>query len=128
MAQVLKNSFTNSDTVARIGGDEFAIIIPGSSVAIIESRCRCIQEKTEQYNQDNPTVPISLSIGYAISQELPWDKDSLYKEADYNMYREKMHRHNSTRSAIVRALMKALEVRDIPLELQVIIFPFLAEC
>jgi HD-GYP domain-containing protein (c-di-GMP phosphodiesterase class II) len=36
----------------------------------------------------------------------------IFREADNNMYREKLHRKQSIRSAIVQALMKALEARD----------------
>lgn len=37
---------------------------------------------------------------------------TLFKQADDIMYREKLHHSQSTRSAIVQALMKALEARD----------------
>ena len=36
----------------------------------------------------------------------------LFKEADNNMYREKLHQKLSARSAIVQGLIKALEARD----------------
>ena len=36
----------------------------------------------------------------------------IFKQADDMMYREKLHRKQSTRSSIVRTLMKALEARD----------------
>jgi len=38
--------------------------------------------------------------------------NSLFKEADNNMYREKLYHSQSSRSAIVKTLMKALEARD----------------
>jgi HD-GYP domain-containing protein (c-di-GMP phosphodiesterase class II) len=38
--------------------------------------------------------------------------DELFKEADNNMYREKLHHKESARSAIVHALMRALAARD----------------
>ena len=36
----------------------------------------------------------------------------LFQRADNNMYREKLHRRQSTRSAIVQTVMKLLEARD----------------
>lgn len=36
----------------------------------------------------------------------------LFKEADNNMYREKLHSSQSARCAIVNTLMKALEAMD----------------
>ncbi len=38
--------------------------------------------------------------------------DDVYKEADNNMYREKLHSSNSARSAIVQTLTNALKERD----------------
>ena len=51
-------------------------------------------------------------MGYAIGREIPVDMNALFKEADNNMYREKLHQKNSARSAIVQGLVKALEARD----------------
>lgn len=38
--------------------------------------------------------------------------DDLFKEADHNMYREKLHRSQSTRHVIVQTLKKMLAARD----------------
>ena len=51
-------------------------------------------------------------MGFAVSGKTSANVSEVFKEADNNMYREKLHRSKSTRSAIVQALMKALEVRD----------------
>ncbi|MDR3564928.1 MAG: diguanylate cyclase [Negativicutes bacterium] len=112
VATTLKDSFRPGDLVSRIGGDEFAVLLPNNSTQALEADCRRIRDKIDHYNTENPTVPISLSIGFALSRESPVDMNALFKEADNNMYREKLHRQKSARSAIVHALMKALEARD----------------
>jgi len=112
VAKILKDSFRSGDLVARIGGDEFAVLLPDRTAQAFEVDCRRIRESINRYNTENPTVPISLSIGFAVSKETPPDMNALFKEADNNMYREKLHRQKSTRSAIVQALIKALEARD----------------
>jgi diguanylate cyclase (GGDEF)-like protein/PAS domain S-box-containing protein len=109
---ILKLSFRSSDLVARIGGDEFAILLSCNSEQILRQKCNTILEKIELYNADNPTVPISLSIGWAITTQFPVDMAALFKKADDAMSREKLHRQNSVRSDMVKALIKALEVRD----------------
>ncbi|MDH7497385.1 MAG: HD-GYP domain-containing protein, partial [Syntrophomonadaceae bacterium] len=53
-----------------------------------------------------------ISLGYAVSTTRPYAPGDVFKEADNNMYREKLHRSQSARSAIVQTLMKTLEARD----------------
>ena len=66
-----------------------------------------------KYNEKNPELPLSVSVGYAVSKSLNNDDIiDLFKEADDNMYREKLHHSQSARSALIQTLTKALEARD----------------
>ncbi len=112
VAGILTNCCRAGDLIARIGGDEFAILLHSNSVKGIVSCSQQIRERIDVYNSQSPTVPISLSMGLAVCAQPPLDIHTLLKQADDSMYREKLHHHNSTRSAIVKALMKALEARD----------------
>lgn len=112
VAGILRASFRESDLVARIGGDEFAVlIVSDSNDELMDCRLR-IMAGIGWYNAENPTLPISLSVGYAASSHRRVDMHELLKEADTNMYREKLHQKKSAHSAIVQALIKALEARD----------------
>lgn len=112
VANILRDTFSSEDLVARIGGDEFVILMKNCSIDELAVSSKRIQNQIKEHNRNNPTLPISLSIGYAISSQTPLDITVLMRDADYNMYREKLHRQKSAHHSIVLALMKALEARD----------------
>ncbi|MFZ5597104.1 MAG: sensor domain-containing diguanylate cyclase/phosphohydrolase [Bacillota bacterium] len=113
VAGLIKSVFRNSDMVARVGGDEFAVLIPDSDRTAMEKTYRRILSVVNSYNKSKPKIPLSLSIGFAVSEaENPVPLSDLYKEADNGMHREKLHRSRSARSSIVQTLMNALKARD----------------
>lgn len=111
-AQVIKNSIRQCDLAARIGGDEFAVLIYDNEPKIVEKVCQRLREGVEQYNSTHPDIPLSISFGFAVNREASPNAASVFKEADDNMYREKLYRSQSTRSTIVQAMMKVLEMKD----------------
>ncbi|MHB8917147.1 MAG: HD-GYP domain-containing protein, partial [Desulfocucumaceae bacterium] len=111
-AGVIKEPFREGDMVARIGGDEFAVLLPNCNRKTVEDACSRIKNAITRYNQVNSDLPLSISIGFAASGESTVRPGDLFIEADNNMYREKLHRSQSVRSAIVQTLLKALEERD----------------
>ncbi|MEW6182882.1 MAG: PAS domain S-box protein [Bacillota bacterium] len=111
-AEAIRKSFRPEDMVARIGGDEFAVLLPNSGRTIVEEACRRVRDAVAAYNTQNPEVPLSISVGFAVSDEKGANMVDLFKEADNNMYREKLHSSQSARSATVQTLMKTLEAKD----------------
>ncbi|HWI55168.1 MAG TPA: HD-GYP domain-containing protein, partial [Desulfobacteria bacterium] len=110
-AQVICSSLRNQDIIARIGGDEFAILLPFCSIKNAEKLCGRIHHLITDYNKKNPELLLSLSVGFS-SSEICNDIDEMFKEADNNMYREKLYRKQSARSSIVSTLAKMLDARD----------------
>lgn len=111
-ANVIKKAMRQGDMVARIGGDEFAILLPHSDATDVERICDRIRESIEKFNMENSGLTISLSMGYSVAHTAPNDMGSLFKEADDNMYREKVLHRQSASSAVVKTLMDALAARD----------------
>lgn len=111
-ANVIKSVFREGDVVARVGGDEIAILLPNTDATAVERACQRIKRAIEQHNATNQHFQLSISTGFAVGNKVPVKMSELFKEADNNMYREKLHRSRSVRSAMVQTLMKALEARD----------------
>jgi diguanylate cyclase (GGDEF)-like protein/PAS domain S-box-containing protein len=111
-ADIIKECFRAGDVVARVGGDEFAVFLLNTEKDVIETACRRMRQAISTYNSIHLALPLSLSIGFAVNDGKSISMNSLYKEADYNMYKEKQNRSQSARIAIVEALKKALEIKD----------------
>jgi len=87
-AQVLTVSFRTEDVVARIGGDEFAILLPKISSEGAEKAIRRIKENLRIQNATKAEIPLFLSLGTSTVEEGDLLIDVL-KQADINMYRDK---------------------------------------
>lgn len=88
VAQMLYASFRSSDFVARIGGDEFAVImtdVTQDQTDIIQNKIQIINDHLTRGADGLPKV--SLSVGVAFSLE-GFDQD-LYKNADRALYQVK---------------------------------------
>jgi diguanylate cyclase (GGDEF)-like protein/PAS domain S-box-containing protein len=117
-ARVLRESFREGDLVARIGGDEFSVLLPNATEPDVENACQRIQEAVAKYNATNPELPLSISLGFAVKNENGFHKSlkDAFKEADNNMYRKKLYRTQSVRSTIVNTLINTLKARDLATE------------
>ena len=90
-AAVLKKSMRGSKgLLARIGGDEFAILIRDVSVGQVHDLIRTIQSNLDRENTiGQARYRIELSIGYSFVQGNEAVFQQLYDEADKNMYEVK---------------------------------------
>jgi len=91
VADCIRECIRKSDTAARFGGDEFLILVEGGSDSgQIERVCKEIQSRlrsliTINYRQ----IPLSASIGVAMSTEELMSADDYINRADIAMYQAK---------------------------------------
>jgi diguanylate cyclase (GGDEF)-like protein len=86
------NIFRKEDMVARIGGDEFVIILPYVNLDENQTILYRIREGLDLHNNstldDDLFRPISMSMGYSVVSEGESLEEG-YKKADAVMYAEK---------------------------------------
>ncbi len=88
VGEVLNEAVSPPDCVARIGGDEFCILMPGSDRLAVAAMVENIGKVLEINNQYHSTAPMGLSIGSAVSE--PGESmQSMVRRADMEMYEQK---------------------------------------
>ncbi|AFY58240.1 PAS domain S-box/diguanylate cyclase (GGDEF) domain-containing protein [Rivularia sp. PCC 7116] len=91
VAQRLGNCLRGSDTVSRLGGDEFTIIlrrIPHRQVAA-KIADKILKSVTEPITLEGHSARVSASIGISIYPHTANNPEKLLKKADIAMYRAK---------------------------------------
>jgi diguanylate cyclase (GGDEF)-like protein len=113
-AEVVKKSLRSADILARVGGDEFAALLPRTSWEDGRKIISHIRSQELFYNQDSTKdrLPLSIAIGMATAENNKTTLDETFKEADDLMYRDKLQQGAGARSQIINAFQASLEERN----------------
>lgn len=101
VAKSLQRSIRSSDTAARIGGDEFAVLLPGASPEVAEAVVKRVRHNVYKTTLDvrSRMIRCSVSIGVANFPRDARDMRELRSCADRQMYRDKELRHSPRAAA-----------------------------
>ena len=93
IAFALKSACREYDHVARMGGDEFVVLLPGMEPADVHMKLAQIREALDQASRDLFSENLlTVSIGVASFPSDGTDAEQLLAEADRRMYKEKRAR------------------------------------
>ncbi len=84
IANILRDSIRENDTIARIGGDEFVIVIPDLKKidAVIPICQKILKAVSEPFNIENQSLSLTTSIGISVFPKNGSDSESLIRNAN----------------------------------------------
>ena len=106
MAEMLKETSRTSDVVARIGGDEFALILPNTDA----NATAHIIEKMRLLASNNKLLNIELSISYGSDTKVTSEQSmiDIMVSAENSMHKHKLYERMSIRSKTIDLIMNTL--------------------
>lgn len=106
VSNLLMDVFEKDDIVARIGGDEFAILVPKRDPEQMQVYKSSIIEKTKSLVVEN--LEISLAIGYESVLDANQEIDEILNAAEKHLYRHKITVGSSIRNHAIKAILTTL--------------------
>jgi len=108
--EILSKPFRRIDTPARINGKRFGIILPRTPVGVAKAKKDIILTKTAKYNAQKHKAPLSLSIGFAATEDIEdgtiYD---LFHRSVVDLEEERLALNMSPGQKILQILMENLE-------------------
>jgi diguanylate cyclase (GGDEF)-like protein len=92
VAKTLARNIRGSDIIARIGGDEFALILWRADADAGQSKTQILRRALEAHTFDlaGRKIDISISAGCAALTARPWSSEQWFAEADTRLYADKI--------------------------------------
>ncbi len=127
----IRRAVRESDVVARVGGDEFAVVLPDATRAMAAEIAHRVRDTLEEeFSVSGATVDIDASIGIAIHPDDAEDVDTLLQRADLAMYKakethightfysEELDQGHPSQLSMVSELRRAIEREELVLHYQ----------
>ena len=107
VANALKKASRPSDIVARVGGDEFVLLLPRTSGTNTEKIIERINRVIQDGHQDN--IVVSVSFGWETKASPDQSITEVLAKAEEHMYRKKLVESQSMRNQTIKLIMQALQ-------------------
>jgi diguanylate cyclase (GGDEF)-like protein len=107
IGEILKETFRDEDIIARVGGDEFMILLPKTDDETSEKIVKRVREKCEE----RPLEIININISFGISTKKNVNKkvSEILKEAEDKMYFNKLKEGKKAKLSMINYLKDKLQ-------------------
>ena len=112
LASLLTSISRKGDIIARVGGDEFAIILPSTSSQATLDFCERIRKVCLKDDIKPAYLRVNLALGYVTQEGEYKDVKTLLKEADQKMYQDKLFSAKSKEKYLLNSFQLILAERD----------------
>lgn len=110
VADIMKKELRSDDILARIGGDEFVVLLPKTDsleAGLIVDRIKAKISKTVI-----DKISVSVSFGIDTKREEEEDMEKVFSQAEDYMYRSKLLESSSMKSEMITLITRSLYERD----------------
>jgi diguanylate cyclase (GGDEF)-like protein len=106
LARVLQRSVRSYDWVGRYGGEEFLLIMPGSSFEAARQRAEQLRNAIQAMSIEHADLHLHITASFGVAAGFPTAYDTMLKLADQALYRAK---HNGRNCVVALELPPPLD-------------------
>lgn len=110
VAKVIKEEFRADDILARVGGDEFVVLLPKTSEAEVGHIVSRVMHRMQYERID--VLSVSVSMGWATKTEVIQDIEDIFTRAEEMMYSRKLSESKAMRLKTIDIILDNLRKRS----------------
>ena len=93
-AQLMRECVRQADLVARIGGEEFLLVLPDADESLAREVCERIRQRVAGHDWASVAPGLAVTLSAGLASAPPYDETALATRADQALYRAKARGRN----------------------------------